>query len=44
MTRWADQASREGMLEVLNTLEPLGPEDQFPNVDATLRPVRDIDL
>ncbi len=44
MARRAEQAGREGMLEVLNTLEPLGPDDQFPDVDSTLLPARDIEL
>ncbi len=35
---------RKNLLEVLAALEPLGPEDAFPDVDATLKPLRDIDL
>jgi antitoxin VapB len=35
---------RKNLLEVLAGLEPLGPEDQFPDVDDTLLPVEEIDL
>jgi antitoxin VapB len=35
---------RKNLLEVLAGLEPLGPEDQFPEIDETLLPARDIDL
>ena len=35
---------RKNLLEVLAGLEPLGPEDQFPEVDDTLLPVKAIDL
>ena len=35
---------RKNLLEVLAGLEPLGPEDQFPDVDASLLPMKDIDL
>lgn len=35
---------RKNLLEVLASLEPLGPEDAFPDVDATLPPLRDIEL
>ncbi|KOF12621.1 AbrB family transcriptional regulator [Ensifer adhaerens] len=35
---------RKNLLEVLAGLEPLGPEDQFPDVDETLLPVKEIDL
>ncbi|MGQ0565350.1 MAG: antitoxin [Gemmobacter sp.] len=35
---------RKTLLEVLAQLKPLGPEDQFPDVDDTLLPPRDIDL
>ncbi|MGR9180739.1 antitoxin (plasmid) [Rhizobium leguminosarum] len=35
---------RKNLLEVLAGLEPLGPEDQFPDVDDTLLPVKEIDL
>lgn len=38
---------RKNLVEVLAGLaglEPLGPEDQFPDVDETLLPVRAIDL
>jgi antitoxin VapB len=35
---------RKNLLEVLAGLQPLGPEDQFPDVDETLLPAKDIDL
>ncbi len=35
---------RKNLLEVLAGLDPLGPEDQLPDVDATLLPVKEIDL
>ncbi|WP_425338651.1 antitoxin [Rhizobium leguminosarum] len=35
---------RKNLLEVLASLEPLGPEDQFPDADDTLLPVKEIDL
>ncbi|MBQ2261847.1 MAG: AbrB/MazE/SpoVT family DNA-binding domain-containing protein [Loktanella sp.] len=35
---------RKNLLEVLAELEPLGPEDQFPDVDKTLLPAKGIDL
>ncbi|HLS68843.1 MAG TPA: antitoxin [Kiloniellales bacterium] len=35
---------RKNLLEVLAELEPLGPEDQFPDVDDTLLPTKEIDL
>lgn len=35
---------RKNLLEVLKQLQPLGPEDQFPGVDGTLLPLKDIDL
>ncbi|AFL51406.1 antitoxin VapB [Sinorhizobium fredii] len=35
---------RKNLLEVLAGLEPLGPEDEFPDVDDTLLPVKEIDL
>jgi len=34
----------KNLLEVLATLKPLGPEDQFPDIDDTLMPLKDIDL
>jgi antitoxin VapB len=33
----------KNLLEVLAGLEPLGPEDQFPDVDASLLPMKEID-
>lgn len=35
---------RKNLLEVLADLTPLEPEDQFPDIDDTLLPVKDIDL
>ncbi|WP_337847794.1 antitoxin [Sphingomonas sp.] len=35
---------RKNLLEVLASLQPLGPDDQFPDVDATLLPAKDIEL
>jgi antitoxin VapB len=35
---------RKNILEVLASLEPLGPEDQFPDIDDTLLPTKAIDL
>ncbi len=35
---------RPNLLEVLAGLEPLGPEDQFPDIDDTLLPLKEIDL
>lgn len=35
---------RKNLLGVLAELKPLGPEDQFPDIDETLLPARDIDL
>ena len=34
----------KNLLEILAGLEPLGPEDQLPDVDDTLLPVKAIDL
>ncbi len=36
--------ARKNLLEVLAGLEPLGPDDQFPDIDDTLLPARDVDL
>lgn len=35
---------RKNLLDVLAGLEPLGPEDQFPDIDGTLLPAKDVDL
>jgi len=35
---------RRSLLAVLADLEPLGPDDQFPDVDETLLPAREVDL
>lgn len=34
----------KNLLEILAGLEPLGPEDQFPDIDDTLLPAKAIDL
>ena len=34
----------KNLLEILASLRPLGPEDQFPDVDDTLLPAKAIDL
>lgn len=39
-----EPVARRPLLEVLAGLEPLGPNDQFPDVDRTLLPPRDIDF
>lgn len=35
---------RKNLLEVLAELKPLAPEDEFPDIDDTLLPARNIDL
>ena len=35
---------KKNLLDVLAGLEPLGPDDQFPEIDDTLLPVKDVDL
>ena len=35
---------RKSLLDVLASLEPLGPEDQFPDIDDTLLPAKEIEL
>ncbi|EJT01915.1 SpoVT/AbrB domain-containing protein (plasmid) [Rhizobium sp. CCGE 510] len=35
---------RKNLLDVLAGLQPLSPEDLFPDVDETLLPAKDIDL
>lgn len=32
------------LLDILAGLKPLGPDDQFPDVDETLLPARAVDL
>lgn len=39
-----EPAPRKSLLEVLATMEPLKPEDQFPDIDMALRKAKDIDL
>ena len=35
---------RKNLLDVLAQLQPLGPEDQFPDIDGSLLPSREIEL
>lgn len=35
---------RRSLLAVLADLEPLGPEDQFPDIDDTVLPLSGVDL
>ena len=35
---------RPSLVELLASLEPLGPEDEFPDVGENLLPLKDIDL
>ena len=35
---------RKSLLAVLAELTPLGPEDQFPDIDDSLLPLREVDL
>lgn len=35
---------QKNLLEALAELVPLGPEDQFPEIDDTLLPAKEIDL
>lgn len=35
---------RKNLLDILAELEPLGPEDRFPDIDDSLLPAKDIDL
>lgn len=34
----------QGLLEYLRSLEPLGPEDAFPDIDDDHLPMREVDL
>lgn len=38
-----EPAPRPNLMTVLASLEPLGPADAFPDVDATLGELRDVD-
>ena len=38
------QESKKTIIEILQELGPLGPEDQFPDIDEGLLPPRDVDL
>nr|WP_209092305.1 AbrB/MazE/SpoVT family DNA-binding domain-containing protein [Sphingomonas trueperi] len=35
---------RRNIVEVLASLEPLGPEDEFPDIDGTLLPAKAVEL
>lgn len=35
---------RKNIVEVLASLEPLGADDEFPDIDSTLLPARAVDL
>ena len=35
---------RKNLLDVLGNMEPLSPEDRFPEIDDTLPPLRHVDL
>tara|TARA_B100000614_G_scaffold28548_1_gene22167 strand:- start:846 stop:1100 length:255 start_codon:yes stop_codon:yes gene_type:complete len=39
-----EPAPNNKLLDILARLKPLGPDDQFPDVDETLLPVREVDL
>jgi antitoxin VapB len=39
-----EPVKRKNLLEVLAGLEPLGPEDEFPDIDDSLLPPKEIDL
>lgn len=39
-----EPVGRKNLLDVLAGLDPLGPEDLFPDVDGMLLSARDIDL
>ena len=39
-----EPVTRRNVLEVLAELQPLAPEDQFPEIDDSLLPPRDIEL
>jgi antitoxin VapB len=39
-----EPVTRKNVLQVLAELQPLGPEDQFPEIDDSLLPARDVEL
>ena len=39
-----EQVRRLDLLELFATLEPLAPEDDFPEIDDTLLPLKDVGL
>lgn len=39
-----EPVQKRNLLEVLADLRPLGPEDEFPEIDISLLPVRKVEL
>jgi antitoxin VapB len=39
-----EPVTQKNVLQVLAELQPLGPEDQFPEIDDSLLPPRDVEL
>jgi antitoxin VapB len=39
-----EPVTRKNVLQVLAELQPLGPEDQFPEIDESLLPPKDVEL
>lgn len=39
-----EPAPRKNLLDVLAQLQPLGPEDQFPEIDDSLLPLKDVEI
>lgn len=39
-----EPAPRKNLLDVLAQLQPLGPEDQFPEIDDSLLPLKDVEF
>lgn len=39
-----EPVTRKNVLQVLAQLQPLGPEDEFPEIDDSLLPPRDVEL
>ena len=39
-----EPVQKKNLLEVLADLRPLGPEDKFPEIDASLVPAKKIEL
>ena len=38
------KARKKSLLEVLDEMEPLGPDDAFPDIDSDHLPLRDVNL